>query len=90
MDEKGVSCWACPGLCKGEEPVNRCSGGSDVRVEIQASSSTVSSSRAANSSVTSSPTPSISAIAAKVSTAHTPVGRGRSLASGIYTHFLFT
>lgn len=41
---------------------NRCCGGSGVRVEIQASSSTISNSREPNSRVTSSPTPSIRAI----------------------------
>lgn len=65
VEEGGVSCWAGL-LSEGAGPeveVNRCSGGSEVRVEIQASSSTRRSSREANSSVTSSPTPSIRAIA---------------------------
>lgn len=66
-EEEGcVSWWAGPVLVEGAGPVeevNRCSGGSEVRVEVQASSSTRRSSRAPNSSVTSSPTPSIRAIA---------------------------
>lgn len=66
-EEEGcVSWWAGLVLNEGAGPVvdvNRCSGGSGVRVEIQASSSTVSSNSEPNSSVTSSPTPSIRAIA---------------------------
>ena len=62
----GVSWWMVPVLSEGvgsAAEVNRCSGGSEVWVEIQASSSTMRSSREPNSSVTSSPTPSIRAIA---------------------------
>lgn len=65
-EEGGVSWWVGLVLNEGAGPVagaNRGSGGSGVRVEIQASNSTVSSSREPNSSVTSSPTPSIRAIA---------------------------
>ena len=64
--EGGVSWWAGLLLCEGAGPVveeNRCSGGSEVRVESQASRSTRRSSKEPNSSVTSSPTPSIRAIA---------------------------
>lgn len=64
-DDKRLSCWA--GLFPSEgvgdvAETNRCSGGSEVRVEIHASRRTRSSSRIPNSSVTSSPTPSIRAI----------------------------
>lgn len=55
-----TSCWT-----EEEEPgaeANRCSGGSEVRVEIQASSSTRMRRRALKSRVTSSPIPSIRAI----------------------------
>lgn len=65
-EERGVSCGEGAVLSEGAGPVeevNRCSGGSAVLVEIQASSSTISSSRELKSSVTSSPTPSIRAIA---------------------------
>lgn len=66
-EEDGGVSW-CAGMLRGggAEPVaevNRCSGGSEVQVEIQARSSTRRSSREPNSTVTSSPTPSIRAIA---------------------------
>lgn len=66
VEDRGFSCWAELLLSKGAGPVaevNRCSGGSEVLVEIQASSRTRRSSRKPKSSVTSSPTPSIRAIA---------------------------
>ncbi len=66
VEDRGVSWWVGLLLSEGAGPVvevNRCSGGSEVRVEIQASSSTRRSSSEPNSSVTSSPTPSIRAIA---------------------------
>lgn len=81
------------GVSRGEVPVfsaeagpaeglNRCSGSSVVRVELQASSSTRRRSSKQKSRVTSSPTPSISAIAhshAQSGKHRYPAQSGRSL-----------
>lgn len=82
VEDRGVSCGAetVPSVGGGSvEALNRCSGGSEVWVEIHASSNTNNTSSEPKSSVTSSPTPSIRAIAHD----DTPANRRRSLASAI-------
>lgn len=73
-EDKRLSRWAGLLPSKGAGAVaetNRCSGGSEVPVEIHASRRMRSSSSTPNSSVTSSPTPSIRAIDHENTGAHT-------------------